>query len=291
MGMFGSRSRVLLGCFMFILSLGQSLAAFSDQFTAVWTPAHIVPDDATNEVKLILNQDAGAQFASINSFLYGSFSAKMKLIPGNSAGTACTLYLTSYDDNHDEIDIEFLGNETGQPYVLQTNLFTNGVGGREQRTYLWFDPTTDFHNYSVIWNHQQITWLVDDTPIRIYKNIENELPNSYLKSQPMVLAASVFDASSWATRGGAVPTNWANAPFEVNYKDTSLEACAVLNNDVSACTSNYEGNWWESVDKQSLSSAQVTQLRNVQHMYMIYDYCTDPTRYPTPPTECAHNTP
>ncbi|KAL3696559.1 hypothetical protein R1sor_010635 [Riccia sorocarpa] len=287
MGMRGSR--ILLGSLVLVLLLGQSLAAFSDHFTAVWTPEHILPDDASNGVKIILNQNAGAQFASIDSFLYGSFTVKLKLIAGDSAGTVCSFYLTSNGANHDEIDFEFLGNETGQPYVLHTNLFANGVGSREQRIFLWFDPTADFHTYSVVWNHHQITWSVDDTPIRVYKNIEDKLPNSYPKAQSMVVAASIFDASSWATRGGAVPTNWANAPFEVNYKDFSLEACTVRNNDISACTSNYQANWWESAENQALNSAQASALRNVHQKYMVYDYCKDQTRYSTPPTECAYN--
>ncbi|KAL2603155.1 hypothetical protein R1flu_017227 [Riccia fluitans] len=168
--------------------------------------------------------------------------------------------------SHDEIDIEFLGNVTGQPSILHTNLFANGVGNREQQVYLWFDPSQDSHNYTVIWNHKQVTWFVDGTPIRIYKNIENVLLNSYPKSQPMVVAHCIYDGSSWATSKGDVPVNWQYAPFVVNFGNFDYEGCTTVN---SPCTTNYQSNWWEAAEYQDLSKAQQTELKQIYQKYQL----------------------
>lgn len=70
------------------------------------------------------------------------------------------MQLASNTNEHDEIDFEFLGNRTGEPYILQTNVFTGGKGDREQRIYLWFDPTKAYHSYSVLWNLYQIVLVL-----------------------------------------------------------------------------------------------------------------------------------
>ncbi|KAL4343900.1 hypothetical protein AHAS_Ahas11G0124600 [Arachis hypogaea] len=231
----------------------------------------------------MLDQSSGCGFASKVKYMFGRVSMKIKLVPGDSAGTVTAFYMNSDTDSvRDELDFEFLGNRSGQPYTVQTNVYAHGKGNREQRVNLWFDPSADFHTYTILWNHKHIVFSVDDFPIRVYKNNEAKgVP--YPKMQAMGVYSTLWEADNWATRGGLEKIDWSKAPFNAYYKDFDIEGCSVPG--PASCSSN-PSNWWEGAAYQELSAIQARRYRWVRINHVVYDYCQDKSRFPVTPPEC-----
>ncbi|CAM6119638.1 unnamed protein product [Calypogeia fissa] len=289
----GYLSQRMLGLYMLLAWLsvayclnppdGTSRGTFDQLFQITWAPDHVQTSNGDTQVKLTLDQVNTSSFASKGKYQFGYLSTGIKLIPRDSAGTVTAYYLASDTGNtRDELDFEFLGNSSGQPYTLQTNIFANGIGRREQRIFLWFDPSADFHNYAVLWNKKQIVFYVDDYPIRIFENKESE-GIAFPTSQPMGISASLWNGDSWATQGGAVKLNWTYAPFEASFGSFDIQACDATSG--SNCASG--DGWWSAAEYQSLGQADISKLKWVQQNYMIYDYCTDTLRYAQPPPDCV----
>ncbi|XP_061343817.1 probable xyloglucan endotransglucosylase/hydrolase protein 26 [Gastrolobium bilobum] len=242
-------------------------ADFSKSMYLTWGVQHasILGED----LHLVLDQASGSAAQSKRLFLFGSIEMLIKLVPGNSAGTVTAYYLSSTGGQHDEIDFEFLGNSTGQPYTVNTNIYTQGKGSREQQFYLWFDPTANFHNYTIHWNPTEIVWYVDSQPIRVFRNYENQ-GIAYPNKQGMRVYTSLWNADDWATRGGLVKTNWSGAPFKARFRHFRARACKWRGAiSINHCASNVP----------QLSYPKKGQLTWVRKNYMTYDYCTDTKRF------------
>ncbi|KAJ8430403.1 hypothetical protein Cgig2_000235 [Carnegiea gigantea] len=282
-----SYSLLLFGFLIMAASAGN----FNQDFDLTWGDGRAKILDDGQLLTLTLDKISGSGFRSKNEYLFGKIDMQLKLVPGNSAGTVTAYYLSSQGTTHDEIDFEFLGNVSGQPYTLHTNLFSQGKGGREQQFRLWFDPTADFHTYSILWNSQRIIFSVDGTPIREFKNLES-IGVPFPKSQPMRIYSSLWNADDWATQGGRVKTDWSNAPFTASYRNFNANAC-VMSNGQSSCSSSSSlssgNNAWLT---QQLDSASQARMKWVQQNYMIYNYCTDIQRFPQGlPIECTVTSP
>ena len=131
-----------------------------------------------------LSEYYGAEVRSEHYYGYGDFQVRMK--PAAIPGTASTFFTCTgpYDvwynadgsvqraNDHDEIDIEFLGKDTTK---VQFNYFASGKGGHEYMYDLGFDASKDFHNYGYRWSEESITWFVDDKPV--YKVFRSEIPS------------------------------------------------------------------------------------------------------------------
>lgn len=86
-------------------------------------------------------------FHSLLIFFFFKFILQLTSEADNSSG-----------GNHDELDFELLGRNR-PPYILNTNIYAQDSGHREQQFSLWFDPTYDFHDYGILWNQKQIVYV------------------------------------------------------------------------------------------------------------------------------------
>ncbi|KAK5811642.1 hypothetical protein PVK06_026995 [Gossypium arboreum] len=160
---------------------------FSHDFDLTWGSDRVRILNNGELLTLSLDKDSGSAFQSNNEYLFGKISVQLKLVPGYSAGTVTSYYLTSQGSTWDEMDFEFLGNLSGDPYTVHTNVITEV-------------KETQSNNSASGLTQQQTS-----TPI----------PSSGI---PM----SSYD---WATKGGLIKTDWSKAPFTASFRNISAQAC------------------------------------------------------------------
>ena len=157
-----------------------------DVFNVVWKKSNVHYEDGImrlgiteekasawlNDVEVEFDYTAG-EARTQNYYHYGDYEVSMK--PSANGGTASTFFVCTgpYDvkdgvpNAHDEIDIEFLGdNGMGKNTTkVQFNFFVDGVGGNEYIHDLGFDASLEYHTYGFRWEENAITWFVDGKPV------------------------------------------------------------------------------------------------------------------------------
>lgn len=266
--------------------------SFEDSYSVLWGEPAISEDG--NQIQLRLDDHSGSGFVSHDNYLYGFYSASIKLPADYTAGIVLAFYASNSDEfpkYHDELDFEFLGNVKGKPWRMQTNIYGNGsvARGREERFNLWFDPTTGFHDYSILWNDEHIVFMVDNIPIREMRKSE-ALGGDY-PSKPMALYATMWDGSPWATDGGKYPVNYKYAPFFTSFRNLKLIGCAanpiVEEQQSDQCKDLENQSAIRAAEMLSLSSDQLAALKWVRSNHLYYTYCDDKGRYSVPLPECT----
>ncbi|CAL5197049.1 unnamed protein product [Lathyrus oleraceus] len=242
---------------------------------------------------LALDKITGSGMVSQNRYYYGFFSAAIKLPAGLSPGVVVAFYLSNADKfphNHDEIDIEILGHDKRNDWVIQTNVYANGSvsTGREEKFYFWFDPTEQHHYYSILWNSYHTVFFVDNIPVREFIH-KNTYPFIY-PSKPMSLYATIWDGSEWATHGGKYPVNYKYAPFVVSFTEMELSGCITdPNSPISSCSKSNPLGQQDPINGaefSKLSQQQIAAMDWARRKLMFYSYCNDVSRYKVLPAEC-----
>jgi endo-1,3-1,4-beta-glycanase ExoK len=135
---------------------------------------------------------ASGEYRSNDVYGYGKYETRMKVASGSGLVTSFFIYNGS---PWDEIDVEILGKS---PTQLQTNYFTNGVGGHETVINLGFDASAGYHNYAIVWAAGSIKWYVDNVLIHTETGGRGPLPTH----------AGKIMANVWTATPGTGTETW-----------------------------------------------------------------------------------
>lgn len=111
------------------------------------------------------------EYRTIDFYGYGCYQARFKPVATLGVVTALFTFAGPFDKprggngKHNEIDVEFLGNNTSE---VQFNFWTNDdsyINGHEYIYSLEFDAAQDFHDYGFKWTADGIEWYVDDVVV------------------------------------------------------------------------------------------------------------------------------
>ncbi|XP_010271956.1 PREDICTED: probable xyloglucan endotransglucosylase/hydrolase protein 33 [Nelumbo nucifera] len=301
------RAGIFISCFVFVLSSSRNVnytpsnlthltdlfphRTFAQGFSEFFGGPNIQLTNNGSYVNLMLNKSSGSGFVSRDRYKYGFFSTAIKLPSGYTSGVVVAFYMSNADNfphTHDEIDFELLGHEKRKEWILQTNLYGNGSTGtgREEKFRLWFDPTEEFHQYSIIWNDYHIVFLVDNIPVREVNH--SQAISSIYPSKAMSVYATIWDGSQWATHGGKYPVNYKFEPFVASFGEMEMEGC-ILDPTTSVASCPESG---LSIDPvQGEAFAKLSQQQNMgmewaRKRFMFYSYCKDAARFKVLPPEC-----
>lgn len=129
-----------------------------NMFNCMWRGYNVAFGNGTMNISVTHDGSwyAGGEYRSRGWYSFGYFSVSMK--PAKCSGVVSSLFTYTNHPRWDEIDIEFLGNDTTK---IQFNYFTDGVGGHEYVYELGFDAAQEFHEYGFLWQSDCIVWFVD----------------------------------------------------------------------------------------------------------------------------------
>ncbi|CAG7871208.1 unnamed protein product [Brassica rapa] len=271
MKMSGSDDKILLLMGMVVLTVAAraidedptGFVTWGDNYYKTWGQPALVINE-TSELHLTLDHKSGSGFESNSIYGSGSFNMRIKAPQTKSTRVVTSFYLMSKSSRNDKLCFQIFGN--GPAYLLNTNIFINGEGDKDQRFHLWFDPTKNYHLYRFLWNQHQLVFYVDDTPIRVYMKIPDI---SYPSVQTMFMHGSVKNGSIIDPK---------EMPYTAGFQASTIDGCVTDFFGIEKCFGPEF--WWNRKENWQLSSRERKLYMNARKVYMDYDYCSDRKLYP-----------
>ncbi len=123
-----------------------------------------------------IHPNSGAEIQRNGDFSFGRYEVVMR--PAKGSGVVSSFFTHTFDlfgDPHDEIDFEFLGNNTR---MVSVNSFTNGKAFGPKQIKLPFDAAQHKHLYAFEWLPDRIDWYVDDQRVHTITSEDYPIPQA-----------------------------------------------------------------------------------------------------------------
>jgi len=153
--------------------------------------------------------------------MFGKVSVTMKAAPGT--GIVSSFVLQS--DDLDEIDLEWLGGDSGQ---VQSNYFGKGITGTYNRGA--FHATPDNHQfvtYTIEWTADQIVWSVGSTVVRTLTPAQASAGGNWYPQTPMQVKLGVWAGGDSSNAPGTIQwaggiTDYSKGPFSMVVQSVAI---------------------------------------------------------------------
>lgn len=213
-----------------------------NSFAASGSPTY----DDSDGVKFTVSQSGDApQLASLFYIMFGKVEITLKAAPGD--GIVSSVVLQS--DDLDEIDMEWLGAESGQ---MQSNYFGKGQTTTYNRGQFHDVANTqsEFITYTVDWTQDRIVWLVGGTAVRTL-TYDDAADDQYPQT-PMQVKFGAWSGGDSSNAAGTI--KWAEGPTDYTKGPFTMAVQGVVITDYSTGSAykytNTSGSWQsiEAVD-------------------------------------------
>lgn len=202
-------------------ALGKSFDAnFVNGASSDFTTTSQTVSYGSDGASFIIKKSGDAPTIASNWYImFGKVEVTMKASPGT--GIVSTIVMQS--DDLDEIDLEFVGGDSGH---VQSNYFGKGITGGYDRaqTHAVATSQSAFNIYSVDWSSEQIVWMINGQTVRVLTAAQagNQYPQTpmQIKIGSWAGGDSSNNAGTISWAGGA--TNYAAGPFTMGVKDVKV---------------------------------------------------------------------
>ncbi|KAF9885724.1 hypothetical protein FE257_012609 [Aspergillus nanangensis] len=181
-----------------------------------WVYSGDVKTEDGNLLLTMPKNSAGTLVANNHYVWYGKISAKIK----SSRGAGVVTGFILLGDTKDEIDYEFVGADLS---AVQTNWYFQGIldyGNGGNASVDSGDTFNNWHEYSIDWKPESITWSVDGVAKRTLKRSDtwNETSNRFEYPQtPSRMQLSLWPAGQSSNAAGTIA--WAGGEIDWNSED------------------------------------------------------------------------